>query len=534
MGKPKGAAHAQGLVHRDIKPANILVEPEVSRVLVTDFGLARAVDDASATHSGYFVGTPNYMSPEQVTGKRVDGRSDLFSLGSVIYFMATGRMPFRAESPLCVLNRISHDEPTGIQQINSDISKTLANIVVKLLEKNPDDRFQSAGKVHEVLEKYLAYLHQPDVSKPPTILLRSPPPEKRAARARSWLYSVAGLGLVLAMLAFGISRGWLPVQGWSSVGPSEPTIQSGKNWAENGSNSAAAQTDDTTKRSQPDDVSDNKGWAPATLGGSGDSRETDSEPLWDKEEELVSDVGVPGRFVTVEKPDFGKNVDGYTLYLPESYSSDDEPFPMIFYLQGVSGVGGEVSRVNKLGMPKLVFDLRGEDNELSQLLRDRFIIVSPHITRGDYFEDVKAMQQIIKEVAAKHQADTSRVYLTGLSRGGTGVWGIGSRLEGVFAAAAPMAGNVHGVEDKGKLAKMPMWVAHNVGDNFKPVAVVVTKLNKLSKTPFQTIDATTDLSSSDLKLNKIFMTDETDDHDAWSRVYNDAKFYRWLLQQRIW
>ena len=527
-----GAAHAQGLVLRDIKPANILVEPEVSRVLVTDFGLARAVDDASATHSGYFVGTPNYMSPEQASGKRIDGRSDLFSLGSVIYFLATGRMPFRAESPLCVLNRISHDEPTGIQRINNDISKTLSCIVVKLLEKNPDDRFQSAGEVHEVFEKYLAYLHQPDVSKPPAIPLRSRASEKRSSHARSWLYSVAGLGLVLTILAFSVSRGWLPLPRWSFVGPLEPATESGKTWGD-GSNSAAANAGDTTQESPIDDESDNREWAPAKLGGSGDSQADGFEPLWDREEELVSDVGVPGRFVTAMKPDLGKNVDGYTLYLPESYSNDAEPYPMIFYLQGVSGVGGEVSRVNKLGLPKLVSDLREEDNELSQLLRDHFIIVSPHITRGEYFEDVKAMKQIIQDVAAKHHADTSRVYLTGLSRGGSGVWGIASRSGGVFAAAAPLAGKVHGVEDKDKLAKMPMWVAHNVGDDFTPVAVVVTKLNKLSNAPFKAIDATTDLRPSDLKLNKIFMTGETDDHDAWSRVYNDPKFYRWLLRHRI-
>ncbi len=95
------AAHAQGLVHRDIKPANILLENGVERVKLTDFGLARAADDASITQSGTIAGTPNYMSPEQADGKSVDHRSDLFSLGSVLYAMATGHPPFRADgSPL--------------------------------------------------------------------------------------------------------------------------------------------------------------------------------------------------------------------------------------------------------------------------------------------------------------------------------------------------------------------------------------------------------------------------------------------------
>src|SRR5581483_10498584 len=92
------AAHAQGLVHRDIKPANILLEHGVERVKITDFGLARTIDDASLTASGVIAGTPQYMAPEQARGEGVDHRSDLFSLGSVLYAMCTGHSPFRAET----------------------------------------------------------------------------------------------------------------------------------------------------------------------------------------------------------------------------------------------------------------------------------------------------------------------------------------------------------------------------------------------------------------------------------------------------
>ncbi|TWU58988.1 Serine/threonine-protein kinase PknB [Rubripirellula tenax] len=155
------AAHAQGLVHRDIKPANILLENGIERVQITDFGLARAIDDASMTRSGVIAGTPQYMSPEQAHGDTIDHRSDLFSLGSVMYFMLTGRSPFRAETTMGVLNRIGNDQPRRLQTIDSSVPAWLEGIVMKLLSKSPDDRFESAAEVAELLEDCLAHVQQP-------------------------------------------------------------------------------------------------------------------------------------------------------------------------------------------------------------------------------------------------------------------------------------------------------------------------------------------------------------------------------------
>ena len=141
------AAHAQGLVHRDVKPANILLADGIERVKLTDFGLARAADDASLTKTGVIAGTPQYMSPEQARGEAVDQRSDLFSLGSVLYAMCTGRPPFRAETSYGVLRRITDEEPRPIREINPEIPEWLCQIVAKLMAKRPDDRFQSAEEV---------------------------------------------------------------------------------------------------------------------------------------------------------------------------------------------------------------------------------------------------------------------------------------------------------------------------------------------------------------------------------------------------
>ncbi len=155
------AAHAQGLVHRDVKPSNILLEQGIERALLTDFGLARAADDASLTHTGYLPGTPHYMSPEQARGEAIDARSDLFSLGSVMYAMCTGRPPFRADTSFGVLRRITDTQPRAIREVNADIPAWLAAIVEKLLSKQPSERFGSAAELAQLLEQCLAHVQQP-------------------------------------------------------------------------------------------------------------------------------------------------------------------------------------------------------------------------------------------------------------------------------------------------------------------------------------------------------------------------------------
>lgn len=156
--KGLAAAHAQGIVHRDMKPANVFLDQNVERVQLMDFGLARAVDDASLTRSGTLAGTPQYMSPEQARAETVDHRSDLFSLGSVMYAMCTGHAPFRAESSYAVLRLITDKEPSPIREINPDVPEWLCSIIRKLMEKNASDRFGSALQIADILEACLAHI----------------------------------------------------------------------------------------------------------------------------------------------------------------------------------------------------------------------------------------------------------------------------------------------------------------------------------------------------------------------------------------
>lgn len=149
------AAHEQGIVHRDIKPANILLEAGLERVLITDFGLARTADDASLTQTGIVAGTPHYMSPEQANGEQVDHRSDLFSLGSVLYFVATGHPPFRADRAMGVLHRICHHPHRPVWQINPQLPDSLCCLIDQLLEKRPNKRPASAAEVKDRLLKTL-------------------------------------------------------------------------------------------------------------------------------------------------------------------------------------------------------------------------------------------------------------------------------------------------------------------------------------------------------------------------------------------
>jgi len=171
-------AHTQGVIHRDIKPANVLVDPKGTAKL-TDFGIAAALDEAALTSAGQVIGTPEYMSPEQARGGKVDGRSDLYSLGIVMYEMLTGRTPYAESSGTSILAKLAYDRDELALQFPAQLPSLIQGVVRDLLRRNPDERIADADTLASQLHELLYTLPQGSVTSAPDQLERtriSPPP----------------------------------------------------------------------------------------------------------------------------------------------------------------------------------------------------------------------------------------------------------------------------------------------------------------------------------------------------------------------
>ena len=232
------AAHALGLIHRDVKPSNVLIEDGLhQQVKLTDFSLAMAADDASLTQSGCVAGTPMYMSPEQAQGEQLDHRTDLFSLGSVLYTICSGRPPFRAANSMAVLKRVTEDTPRPLREVIPETPDWVCDIISRLHAKKHDERFQSAQEVAELLARCEAALRQPttvpdmkfaarapaDSPEPNTVVLRETtradsssrrdPLPRRGFRVHSWSVAVALVLLLLAGMGVTEATGVTKIRG---------------------------------------------------------------------------------------------------------------------------------------------------------------------------------------------------------------------------------------------------------------------------------------------------------------------------------
>ncbi|HVJ87418.1 MAG TPA: serine/threonine-protein kinase [Caulifigura sp.] len=201
------AAHSQGVIHRDLKPSNILLDSSSGRAKLTDFGLARCIEDLSLTRTGFVAGTPLYMSPEQALGTALDERSDLFSLGAVLYEMSTGRPPFRGATPLAVLKQITDRPASPARTLNADLPAWLNDLIQQLLSKRPDQRPVSAAVVAEELGKRLsAFEPVSPVQIPAVHTTGACETVMRQHRRSRWLAMIGGMALGAAlMLGIGLA-----------------------------------------------------------------------------------------------------------------------------------------------------------------------------------------------------------------------------------------------------------------------------------------------------------------------------------------
>ncbi|MDB5340941.1 MAG: Serine/threonine protein kinaserelated protein, partial [Planctomycetaceae bacterium] len=192
------AAYAQGLIHRDIKPGNILLETTHDRVKLTDFGLARGTEDVKLTNTGFVSGTPLYMAPEQAMGEEPDHRSDLFSLGAVLYEMCAGQPPFTGNSALAILKQIADKKHRPLRELNPEVPEWLAETIDSLLAKKPAERIQSATHLAELLDFHWALMKTTSEGVPTVCVIEA---RKEAIRNR-WIAASIGVGF-LALGLFG-------------------------------------------------------------------------------------------------------------------------------------------------------------------------------------------------------------------------------------------------------------------------------------------------------------------------------------------
>ncbi|MEK7312827.1 MAG: serine/threonine-protein kinase, partial [Chloroflexota bacterium] len=198
-------AHTRGLVHRDVKPSNVLID-ERGNCLLTDFGIAKIVEATSKfTGTGGIVGTPAYMSPEQGRGDKVDSRSDIYALGVVLYEMATGRVPFDAETPIAIVFKHIQDPLPMPSLLNPALPDAVERVILKALAKSPADRFATAGEMVRALKAAIPEV-APSIPAPTVLPLVTPTiqaaplPQPKKAGLPKWMSAAIGVGAVLCLV----------------------------------------------------------------------------------------------------------------------------------------------------------------------------------------------------------------------------------------------------------------------------------------------------------------------------------------------
>ena len=222
IGDALSYAHARGMIHRDIKPSNVLID-ERGNCLLTDFGLARMAEASTKlTTSGAVMGTPAYMSPEQGAGSNIDHRSDIYSLGIVLYEMVTGRVPYTAETPVAVVFKHIQDPLPSVHKFNPNLPESVELILLKSLAKSPDDRYQTAEDFVRAIQTAIPDISLDDIVPVETYTVpKEVIPPKKAQAINKWILP-AGILIVISILALGSL--WAGSQLISQISPSQSSF----------------------------------------------------------------------------------------------------------------------------------------------------------------------------------------------------------------------------------------------------------------------------------------------------------------------
>lgn len=241
----------------------------------------------------------------------------------------------------------------------------------------------------------------------------------------------------------------------------------------------------------------------------------------------------PGSVTTVSRSYPNSEIDGYSIYVPNSVKKNNKDYPLIVFLQGGRGVGGEVDVVLNWGLPAHILESNSLEKKLDRYLRDTFIVVMPHIRSGQFYNNEAAVRAILGQVIAEQPVDTSRMYLTGLSRGGSGCWGLASRMSAVFAAVAPICGANRGITDYESLRGLPIWTTHSTDDRVLDYAMTEETVERIEQLLGVKFHRTTRVDQAKYKeRDRILTSPESSNHDSWTELYTYPGFYEWLLRHK--
>ena len=212
-----GAAHSEGIIHRDLKPGNIMRDSQ-GRVVVMDFGLARSLQSDGMTQTGAMLGTVEYMSPEQARAEKLDGRSDIFTIGLILYELLTGKMPFKADSAIASLLKRTQERAAPVTELDPTIPHSLSEVVAKCLEREPSHRFQSAQEMFDRIDEIRG--RRPPSVYPPIPAVAKPPESRQFTFALPVMSRARWVGMVAAILVVTVAIGALVLRGrFKAAGP---------------------------------------------------------------------------------------------------------------------------------------------------------------------------------------------------------------------------------------------------------------------------------------------------------------------------